>query len=779
MIAPPSSTLTVSPPSSPSAAAADYLLRAETYYQEQQWSWAIAACVLSLQHLATSSPLQQAIAHKIWGNALQRQGQLAAAYRHYQAAIALQPDQAELYVNLGSLAAQQQQWSQAIAHYQHAIALQPNFAGAYRNLARLWEILQQPHAAADCWDQAQSLEPTWVEAEPYLNLGEILHQQGKADRAIAHYRQAIQLQPEVLDPYLKLGKLLSDQGDERGAIALYRTALAHHPQQPDLAYRLAQAFGRQHQWERAIAYYRRFFDWQGLRSPEGQPQETGQWSRERLGQWWGEFANALAQGQKWKRAIAYYRHAIQYQPDEWQWHHRLGDALFQQKRWGRAACAYRCALEHSPQAFWSHNNLGNALMRRSQWAEAIQAYEQAVAINDRFFWTYRHLGQAHLELGQLEQAIANYQQALQLEPHAPVLHYDLGNVLRQQGQFSAAVTYYCQTIRIDPTHKPAYIALQFVPIAPGQRADVIATYRAALQQAPDYAMAWSNLGDVLTQAGDRAEAIACYRTSGMKTAIALHPHLASFDWTQPKQHGPDFLIIGAAKCGTSSLYSYLKRHPQILLPCKKELSFFTTNFDYGIAWYLAQFPTVCDRPDLLTGEADPNYIYTSHVAERVARLFPQTKLIILLRNPVDRACSWYYHMVRTGFETRPFSEVIEIELARCRASSTMELTCQGSYLAGGIYWPKIRRWQALFPKDQIQILRSETLFANPGKTTQQAVEFLGLSPQDHGSYLPYNAGSYPPLERSLKAKLAEFFKPYNQELESQLCQSFYWDENEG
>ncbi|MGF1496916.1 MAG: tetratricopeptide repeat protein [Elainellaceae cyanobacterium] len=755
------------PPCPTPATAADYLLKAETYYHEQKWSWAIAACVLSLQYQATSSPLQQAIAHKIWGNALQRQGHLAAAHHHYSEAIALQPDRAELYANLGSLAAQQQQWDQAAAHYQRAIALQPDFAGAYRNLARLWEILQQPHAAADCWDRAQSLEPTWVEAEPYLSLGETLHQQGKADRAIAHYRQAIQLQPEALDPYLKLGELLREQGHDGKAIALYRSALTHHPQQADLYYRLAQAWGRQHQWRRAIAHYRRFFALLDVSEAD-----------QRWGQWWGEFADALAQGQKRRRAIACYRRAIQHQPDDWQWHHRLGDALCQRQRWGLAARSYRRALVRNPGSFWSHNNLGNALMQRRRWPQAIQSFERALALNDRFFWTHRHLGQAHLELGDLEAAIACCQRAIQLEPHSPVLHCDLGHLLRQQGQFAAAVACYCRAIGIAPTYKPAYIVLQFTPIAPEQRATVIATYRTALEQAPDFAMAWSNLGDVLTQDGQLAAAMTCYRTSGAKTAIATHLPLTNCDASQVKQHGPDFLIIGAAKCGTSSLHTYLKRHPQILLPCKKELSFFTANFDYGMEWYLSQFPAVCDRPDLLTGEADPNYFYMPLVAERVVQLFPNMRLIVLLRNPVDRACSWYHHMVRAGCETRSFAEVIDAEMARCQAHSEKDLAYQGSYLTGGIYWPKLHRWLTFFAEDQVQILQSETLFSHPGETTQQVLEFLGLPPQNYGAYPPCNVGSYPSPERSLKAKLAEFFRPYNRQLEAQLNRSFHWDESD-
>lgn len=127
---------------------------------------------------------------------------------------------------------------------------------------------------------------------------------------------------------------------------------------------------------------------------------------------------------------------------------------------------------------------------------------------------------------------------------------------------------------------------------------------------------------------------------------------------------PHFLIIGAARSGTTSLYSYLVEHPRVVAAAKKELHFFDLRFPNGPAWYRDQFPSL--SPDTITGEASPYYLFHSHVPKRVFKLLPHVKLIVLLRNPVDRAYSHYYHAVKHGIETLPFERAIEQEDERLR-----------------------------------------------------------------------------------------------------------------
>src|SRR5689334_8975756 len=114
---------------------------------------------------------------------------------------------------------------------------------------------------------------------------------------------------------------------------------------------------------------------------------------------------------------------------------------------------------------------------------------------------------------------------------------------------------------------------------------------------------------------------------------------------------PDFIIIGAQKGGTTSLYNYLIEHPLIKSARRKEVHYFDRNFHKGVSWYKAFFPTSLEKyyaenilkKDFITGEGSPEYLFYPHCAEKAVRVLPQAKIIALLRNPVDRAYSQYRH----------------------------------------------------------------------------------------------------------------------------------------
>jgi Sulfotransferase domain len=199
----------------------------------------------------------------------------------------------------------------------------------------------------------------------------------------------------------------------------------------------------------------------------------------------------------------------------------------------------------------------------------------------------------------------------------------------------------------------------------------------------------------------------------------------------------DFLIIGAQKCGTTSLYNYLVQHPQIVPALQKEVHFFDFNFDKGLDWYFGQFPNYNPADNLITGEASPYYIFHPLVAKRVHQLFPKVKLIVLLRNPVERAISHYYHEVRLGCEPLCLEEAIASEPIRLQGE-TEKLIADGTYysfnhqhytyLSRGIYVDQLQSWFNLFPREQFLILKSEDLYANPAQVLNKVLEFLEVSP---------------------------------------------------
>jgi len=128
---------------------------------------------------------------------------------------------------------------------------------------------------------------------------------------------------------------------------------------------------------------------------------------------------------------------------------------------------------------------------------------------------------------------------------------------------------------------------------------------------------------------------------------------------------PNYLIIGAAKCGTGSLYRYLIQHPEIKPALTKEVRFFDKYYDKGTNWYRVSFPFKNFlRRNYVTGEATPRYLDHPHAPKRVKEVIPNAKFIILLRNPIDRAYSMYNMRVGRKRENLSFEEAINQEKKR-------------------------------------------------------------------------------------------------------------------
>lgn len=190
---------------------------------------------------------------------------------------------------------------------------------------------------------------------------------------------------------------------------------------------------------------------------------------------------------------------------------------------------------------------------------------------------------------------------------------------------------------------------------------------------------------------------------------------------------PDYLIVGAQRCGTTSLHRHLLQHPCVgrTLLGLKGMHYFSTNYRRGWRWYRTHFPTNAYREwvkrksghDLIVGEGSPYYIFHPLAAERIAERLPGVKLLVMLRDPVERAYSHYQHMLLEGLEgVATFEEAIEREPDRLAGEVEKILADPAynsfhhqhhSYLARGIYVDQLRPFCSLFPEDQVLVLRSE------------------------------------------------------------------------
>jgi hypothetical protein len=181
---------------------------------------------------------------------------------------------------------------------------------------------------------------------------------------------------------------------------------------------------------------------------------------------------------------------------------------------------------------------------------------------------------------------------------------------------------------------------------------------------------------------------------------------------------PDFIILGAMKAGTTSLFYWLKDHPEVQLPEAKELNFFSDDRKWkrGLESYAANYAHVA--PGKVTGEASPAYLFPSNstkVAKRIALALPSVRLIALLREPLSRARSHYQHQVRRAREKRTFHE--------CLADLDSE------YVQGSCYAAALAPYYAHFDADQILTVPFAELVGRSDETWFEVLSFLGLHEQ--------------------------------------------------
>lgn len=175
---------------------------------------------------------------------------------------------------------------------------------------------------------------------------------------------------------------------------------------------------------------------------------------------------------------------------------------------------------------------------------------------------------------------------------------------------------------------------------------------------------------------------------------------------------PTFLGIGAQKCASTWLYDILSDHPQVCLGTKKELDFFSYYFDYGFQWYERQFHRSPEH--IAVGEVSPSYFHGAGVPRRVHDYDRAMRLILCLRDPIDRALSNHRHEVRTG------------HVAGDDLSFEFGLRNNPSYVEQGLYGTHLHRWLDCFPMQQMLVLLVDDIVADPATVARNVYAFLRI-----------------------------------------------------
>ncbi|MDH4166156.1 MAG: sulfotransferase domain-containing protein [Gammaproteobacteria bacterium] len=244
---------------------------------------------------------------------------------------------------------------------------------------------------------------------------------------------------------------------------------------------------------------------------------------------------------------------------------------------------------------------------------------------------------------------------------------------------------------------------------------------------------------------------------------------------------PDALIIGAMKSGTSSLHYYLTQQPQVIAPLRKEVHYFDLNFGRGESWYRANFGR--EGQDGVNIDSSPYYLFHPQAPQRAHALVPHAKLIVLLRDPVRRAYSHYWHERDKGREPLAFEDAIAAEPDRIDrvherlARGEIERSAAHqyfSYLARGRYAEQLERWLQYYPREQLLVLRFEDLARNPLPQANAALAHVGLSPLGEAQLGPRNTRKYPPLDPATAERLRDYFVPHDAALAKVLGRPVRW-----
>jgi tetratricopeptide (TPR) repeat protein len=435
-------------------------------------------------------------AHLNLGEALTQSGDIDGAIAAYRKAIKFNPKGASGYSRLGVLLCDcKKEYAAAVATFEAAIPLDPNNAQLFFNLGIARDHLGDRAGAAAAYRRSLDLDPD--EAQSRFNYANALWACGKRVEAVPEYRAAVRLRKDEAAFRYNLANALNtlpglSQLDE--AIAEYRQAIALRKDFFDAHLGLGTALAKQGRLDDAIAEFER--------ATRINPKDaTGHYN----------LGKTLLDRGRLDAAIAALQETIRLEKDHPGAHTALGNALFNRGNLDAAIAAYQNAIRIDANDAAAHNGLGNALQQQNQLDDAIVAHRKAIALNKSFPEAHNGLGIALAKKGRLDDALAEFDTALRINPNLSGVHVSIGNTWHIKKNLDRAITAYREAIRLDKTNAMAHYNLGNVLREKGLLGDAIESYRESIRLRPGDVMTRANLGWALRAAGKPAEAIPHYR----------------------------------------------------------------------------------------------------------------------------------------------------------------------------------------------------------------------------------------------------------------------------
>ena len=252
---------------------------------------------------------------------------------------------------------------------------------------------------------------------------------------------------------------------------------------------------------------------------------------------------------------------------------------------------------------------------------------------------------------------------------------------------------------------------------------------------------------------------------------------------------PDFLVIGAKRCGTTSLFYHLPEHPCISKSPHDNMGFFNDNFHLGVNWYKSFFPTIFTRNKIksefgnfLAFDVTTTYMEEESTANNVYQIKPNMKIIVILRNPVDRAYSQYHLNLREKAEKRSFEDAMEENMNELNKESHERYEIkpkfsveENNYLKKSLYAQQLRHWLNIFPMESMLILSTEEFESKQQVIYNKIFEFLNISQFEVKNTEKMEKGSYPQMKSETRSLLLDYFRSHNNELFKLINKKFDWE----
>ncbi len=620
-------------------------------------------------------------------------GRLSEAAAAYRKILALRPDIAEAYYDLGNVLVNQGDLEEAAAQHRRAVALKPDFAEAHNSLGFVLQCQGKFDEAAAQYERALALRPGLFEA--HNNLGNVHREQGKIDLAIARFEQAIALRPDLAEPYYNLGNVLRDQGRLGEAATQYQRAVTLRPDLAEAYNSLGCIFELQRKLGEAAAQYERAV---ALKPGLVQAQIN--------------LGNILREQGKFDLAVARYRQAIVLRPDLAEAHYNLGNVLKDQDKLDEAAAQFQRALTLKPDLAWAHNNLGAILREQGKLDLALAQYAQALALKPDFAEAYHNRGNALKDLGKLDLALASYEQSLALRPDYAEVHCsrtDLKTFRRGDADL-ATLEALAEPGRL-PSSKRVYIHF-----ALGK----------ALEDVGDYSRAFEHLlqGNALRRQQIDYDEAAFQQTRRLVANVFDSNLLAHFAGLGDPSSAPIF-VLGMPRSGSTLVEQILASHPQV--HAAGELNNLTrvirgatdsagrqVFFPIGVRdldgdglrrlgqAYLAGLPTPAEGQQRITDKAPGNFLRVG----LIHLILPNARIIHTTRDPVDTCVSCFSKLFSTG------------------VAFSYELAELGRYYRG--YHELMAHWRSVLPAGAMLDVSYEDVVDNLEQQARRLIDFCGL-----------------------------------------------------